>query len=166
MLLSLVSVTTATERKCFLVSCSGGQSQLVCSGCRNLLLYPQGAKSVCCAVCRAVTTVPPPGNLIFSPSPSSLSCTAHSERSGSLRGLLNDRFLLFNVHSEQMFEFAAGTEMAQLICGGCHTLLMYIRGASSVQCSCCHTVNLALEGKQVLLIKSPVSDLLAEFLIT
>ncbi|RRT32275.1 hypothetical protein B296_00048375, partial [Ensete ventricosum] len=49
------------EHKCFLVSCSGGQSQLVCSGCRNLLLYPQGAKSVCCAVCRAVTTVPPPG---------------------------------------------------------------------------------------------------------
>lgn len=39
-----------------------------------------------------------------------------------------------------------GTEMAQLICGGCHTLLMYIRGATSVQCSCCHTVNLALEG--------------------
>ncbi|RWW68244.1 hypothetical protein BHE74_00024246, partial [Ensete ventricosum] len=102
-----------SEHKCFLVSCSGGQSQLVCSGCRNLLLYPQGAKSVCCAVCRAVTTVPPP----------------------------------------EMFEFAAGTEMAQLICGGCHTLLMYIRGASSVQCSCCHTVNLALEGKQVLLIK-------------
>lgn len=40
----------------------------------------------------------------------------------------------------------AGTEMAQLVCGGCHTLLMYIRGATSVQCSCCHTVNLALEG--------------------
>ncbi|KAG7036182.1 Protein LOL1, partial [Cucurbita argyrosperma subsp. argyrosperma] len=35
--------------------------------------------------------------------------------------------------------------MAQLVCGGCHTLLMYIRGATSVQCSCCHTVNLALE---------------------
>ena len=36
--------------------------------------------------------------------------------------------------------------MAQLVCGGCHTLLMYIRGATSVQCSCCHTVNLAMEG--------------------
>ncbi|CAL5429528.1 unnamed protein product [Camellia sinensis] len=41
------------------------------------------------------------------------------------------------------------TEMAQLVCGGCHTLLMYIRGATSVQCSCCHTVNLALEANQV-----------------
>lgn len=36
--------------------------------------------------------------------------------------------------------------MAQLVCGGCHTLLMYIRGATSVQCSCCHTINLAMEG--------------------
>lgn len=44
-------------------------------------------------------------------------------------------------------EFSAGTEMAQLVCGGCHTLLMYIRGATSVQCSCCHTVNLAMEGR-------------------
>ncbi|CAD5183404.1 unnamed protein product, partial [Musa acuminata subsp. malaccensis] len=40
---------------------NGGQSQLVCSGCRNLLLYPLGATSVCCAVCSAVTAVPPPG---------------------------------------------------------------------------------------------------------
>lgn len=39
--------------------------------------------------------------------------------------------------------------MARLVCGGCHTLLMYIRGATSVQCSCCHTVNLALEGKKI-----------------
>ncbi|KAA0038592.1 protein LOL1 [Cucumis melo var. makuwa] len=37
------------------------QSQLVCSGCRNLLLYPVGATSVCCAVCNAVTAVPAPG---------------------------------------------------------------------------------------------------------
>nr|GMD74781.1 protein LOL1 [Ipomoea batatas] len=40
---------------------NGAQSQLVCSGCRNLLMYPVGATSVCCAVCSAVTAVPPPG---------------------------------------------------------------------------------------------------------
>ncbi|GMP95538.1 hypothetical protein CsSME_00044548 [Camellia sinensis var. sinensis] len=40
---------------------NGAQSQLVCSGCRNLLLYPVGATSVCCAVCNAVTAVPPRG---------------------------------------------------------------------------------------------------------
>ncbi|KAF7839346.1 serine/threonine-protein kinase BSK5-like [Senna tora] len=38
-------------------------SQLVCSGCRNRLLYPVGATSVCCAVCNAVTAVPPPDNI-------------------------------------------------------------------------------------------------------
>lgn len=37
------------------------QSQLVCSGCRTILLYPRGAANVCCAVCNVVTTVPPPG---------------------------------------------------------------------------------------------------------
>nr|CAB3498651.1 unnamed protein product [Digitaria exilis] len=37
------------------------QSQIVCHACRTVLLYPQGAPSVCCAVCQAVTTVPPPG---------------------------------------------------------------------------------------------------------
>nr|GLL30074.1 protein LOL2-like isoform X1 [Ipomoea trifida] len=37
------------------------QSQLVCSGCRTILLYPRGATNVCCAVCNALTPVPPPG---------------------------------------------------------------------------------------------------------
>lgn len=32
--------------------------------------------------------------------------------------------------------------MAQLICGGCRTLLMYTRNADTVRCSCCRTVNL------------------------
>uniref|UniRef100_A0A452Z890 Zinc finger LSD1-type domain-containing protein n=1 Tax=Aegilops tauschii subsp. strangulata TaxID=200361 RepID=A0A452Z890_AEGTS len=40
---------------------AGAQSQLVCSGCRNLLMYPAGATSVCCAVCSTVTAVPAPG---------------------------------------------------------------------------------------------------------
>ncbi|KAG6594401.1 Vacuolar protein sorting-associated protein 2-like 2, partial [Cucurbita argyrosperma subsp. sororia] len=42
-----------------------------------------------------------------------------------------------------------GTDMAQLICRGCRTLLMYARGATSVRCSCCHTVNLAPATNQV-----------------
>ncbi|KAK3006738.1 hypothetical protein RJ639_016089 [Escallonia herrerae] len=41
--------------------------------------------------------------------------------------------------------FRAGMEMSQLICGGCRTLLMHARGATSVRCSCCHTVNLVPE---------------------
>lgn len=39
---------------------AGMQSQIVCHGCRTVLLYPRGAPSVCCAVCHAVTNVPPP----------------------------------------------------------------------------------------------------------
>ena len=35
-----------------------GQGQLVYSGCRTLLVYPQGAPNVCCAVCNTVTAVP------------------------------------------------------------------------------------------------------------
>lgn len=41
----------------------------------------------------------------------------------------------------------SGTEMAQLVCGGCRTLLMYVRGATSVQCSQCNTVNLSVQGE-------------------
>jgi len=35
--------------------------------------------------------------------------------------------------------------MARLVCNGCRVLLMYPRGASSVQCSCCCTVNCAAQ---------------------
>ncbi|XP_056856438.1 protein LSD1 isoform X3 [Raphanus sativus] len=35
-----------------------------------------------------------------------------------------------------------GMDMAHIVCGGCRTMLMYTRGANSVRCSCCQTVNL------------------------
>ncbi|XP_076914393.1 protein LOL2-like isoform X3 [Bidens hawaiensis] len=80
------------------------QSQIVCSGCRTILIYPRGggASNVCCALCNAFTSVPP-----------------------------------------------SGMEMDRLICVGCRTLLMYTRGATSVRCSCCLTVNRALDASQV-----------------
>ena len=49
---------------------SAMQSQLVCSGCRSILVYPRGATNVCCALCNSVTSVPPPGTtflLLFFP---------------------------------------------------------------------------------------------------
>lgn len=52
--------TVVNRELCFFLG-TGSESQLVCSGCRNLLLYPIGATSVCCAVCNSVTAVPPPG---------------------------------------------------------------------------------------------------------
>lgn len=50
-------------------------------------------------------------------------------------------FVSMYAYSLQIIWYA-GMEMAQLICGGCRTLLMHARGAASVRCSCCHTVNL------------------------
>jgi len=49
-----------------------------------------------------------------------------------------------DAYSEDLYRnnACAGMEMSQLYCGGCRTLLMYTRGATSVRCSCCHTVNL------------------------
>eukprot|EP00192_Tetraselmis_astigmatica_P025635 CAMPEP_0117665306 /NCGR_PEP_ID=MMETSP0804-20121206/9737_1 /TAXON_ID=1074897 /ORGANISM="Tetraselmis astigmatica, Strain CCMP880" /LENGTH=143 /DNA_ID=CAMNT_0005472705 /DNA_START=779 /DNA_END=1210 /DNA_ORIENTATION=+ len=38
--------------------------------------------------------------------------------------------------------------MAQLVCNGCCVLLMYPRGASSVQCSRCSAVNCAVPASQ------------------
>ncbi|MBA0774610.1 hypothetical protein Gotri_009809 [Gossypium trilobum] len=82
------------------------QSEVVCSRCRNILLYPRGATNVCCALCNTITQVPPPGKL-------------HP---------------CFKINS-------VGMEMAQLVCGGCRTLLMYTCGATSVRCSCCNIIN-------------------------
>ncbi|KAG6430920.1 hypothetical protein SASPL_108994 [Salvia splendens] len=43
----------------------GMQSQVVCSGCRSLLMYPSGATNVCCALCNSVTTIPPQGKAMI-----------------------------------------------------------------------------------------------------
>lgn len=32
--------------------------------------------------------------------------------------------------------------MANIVCGGCGTMLMYTSSATSVRCSCCQTLNL------------------------
>ena len=58
---------------------------------------------------------------------------------------------IHRVHQMFVVQYAVppGAEMAQLICGHCRTLLMYAHGATSVQCSCCSTVNLAIEANHV-----------------
>ncbi|EOY25562.1 LSD1 zinc finger family protein isoform 3, partial [Theobroma cacao] len=90
------------------------QSQLVCSGCRSILLYPRGAANVCCALCNTVTQVPPPGNDM-----AQLIC-------GGCRTLL-------------MYTRGA-TSIAHINCGHCRTTLMYPYGAPSVKCAVCQYV--------------------------
>ncbi|EEF43270.1 conserved hypothetical protein [Ricinus communis] len=41
------------------------------------------------------------------------------------------------------------SEMAQMVCGSCRTLLSYPRGARHVQCSSCQMVNFVLEAHEV-----------------
>ncbi|XP_024528460.1 protein LSD1 isoform X1 [Selaginella moellendorffii] len=100
----------------------GAQSQLICSGCRTLLIYPHGATNVRCALCSCITPVSPQGMFLF-------------------------LLLIADVWVSSCER--PGPEMAQLVCGGCRTLLLYIRGATSVQCSCCHTVNVAMDANQI-----------------
>lgn len=107
------------------------QSQLVCSGCRSILLYPRGAATVCCALCNAITSVPPPGMEM-----SQLIC-------GGCRTLLMYTRGASSVRCSccQMVNHApVPNQFAQVNCGNCRTTLMYPSGAPSVKCAICHHV--------------------------
>ncbi|KAF9685519.1 hypothetical protein SADUNF_Sadunf03G0063000 [Salix dunnii] len=125
---------------------NGAQSQLVCSGCRNLLLYPVGATSVCCAVCNAVTAVPPPGTstemaqlvcggchtlLMYIRGATSVQCSCCHTVNLALEGKELENLLLFNHSTNQV---------AHVNCGSCRMLLMYQYGARSVKCAVCSFV--------------------------
>ncbi|CAL9103985.1 unnamed protein product [Musa textilis] len=110
---------------------SGMQGQLVCSGCRTVLLYPRGAASVCCAICSTITTVPPPG----------------MEMAQLICG--GCRTLLMHVHGATTVRCSCCNtinitrpvnQVANVSCAHCHTTLMYPYGAPSVKCAICHYV--------------------------
>ncbi|CAI5983506.1 unnamed protein product [Closterium sp. NIES-65] len=117
------------------------QSQIVCTGCRTLLVYPNNAANA------SPLLLPLPSSHFPYPLPP---CRAAAQSQIVCTGC---RTLLVYPNNASNVRCAlcstitpvpqAGTEMAQLVCGGCRTLLMYVRGATSVQCSCCHTVNLS-----------------------
>ncbi|KAK3140215.1 hypothetical protein QOZ80_5AG0397710 [Eleusine coracana subsp. coracana] len=109
------------------------QSQIVCHGCRSLLLYPRGAPSVCCAVCHAVTSVPvpPPGmemaQLICGRCQTLLMYTRNAT---SVRCSCCDTVNLVRQVSS----------IAHVNCGQCQTVLMYPYGAQSVKCAICNFI--------------------------
>ncbi|XP_061371606.1 protein LOL1-like isoform X2 [Gastrolobium bilobum] len=110
---------------------TGAQSQLVCSGCRNLLLYPIGATSVCCAVCNAVTAVPPPGTEM-----AQLVCGGCHTFLMYIRGATS-------VHCSCCHTVNLALEanqVAHVNCGNCRMLLRYQYGARSVKCAVCSFV--------------------------
>ncbi|KAJ8456051.1 hypothetical protein OPV22_011973 [Ensete ventricosum] len=117
---------------------NSGQSQLVCSGCRNLLIYPGGATSVCCAVCSAVTTVPLRGFLEFSAGTemAQLICGGCHTLLMYVRGA--SRVQCSCCHTVNLALEA--NQVAHVNCGNCHMLLMYQYGARSVKCAVCSFV--------------------------
>ncbi|OEL13089.1 Protein LOL3 [Dichanthelium oligosanthes] len=150
----------------FFNSISGMQSQIVCHACRTVLLYPQGAPSVCCAVCQAVTTVPPPGTLWMLGFLSSelgggnnrlytQSCSALAARnSWRCNNVLLVRFrvsrCLTRDGSAYMWRLSNFADVysqcrhlnniAHVNCGHCQITLMYPYGAHSVKCAICNHI--------------------------
>ncbi|KAF3450184.1 hypothetical protein FNV43_RR06264 [Rhamnella rubrinervis] len=107
------------------------QNQLVCIGCRNVLLYPRGATNVCCAICNSITPVPTPGMDM-----AQLIC-------GSCRTLLMYTRGATSVRCsccQNVNLVAASSQVSHVNCGNCRTTLMYPYGAPSVKCAVCHYV--------------------------
>ena len=110
---------------------NGAQSQLVCSGCRNLLMYPAGATSVCCAVCSTVTAVPAPGTEM-----AQLVCGGCHTLLMYIRGATSVQCSCCHTVNLAM----EANQVAHVNCGNCRMLLMYQYGARSVKCAVCNFV--------------------------
>uniref|UniRef100_A0A7C9E564 Zinc finger LSD1-type domain-containing protein n=1 Tax=Opuntia streptacantha TaxID=393608 RepID=A0A7C9E564_OPUST len=112
------------------------QSQVVCSGCRTLLLYPRGAPNVRCALCSTVTPVQPTGlemdRIICGCCHTLLMYTRGAT---SVRCLCCQTVNLTNVNPSP-----APNQVATVRCGSCQITLMYPYGAPSVKCAVCQYV--------------------------
>ncbi|GAB2280912.1 hypothetical protein Dimus_015529 [Dionaea muscipula] len=101
------------------------QSQLVCSGCRSLLLYPRDATNVRCAVCNMITPVQPTDQII---------CRGCQTLLMYARGATSVSCLCCNMLN------LVPPPVATISCASCHTALMYPAGASSVKCAVCQYI--------------------------
>ncbi|GMI81918.1 LESION SIMULATING DISEASE 1, CHILLING SENSITIVE 4 [Hibiscus trionum] len=108
------------------------QSQLVCSGCRSILLYPRGATNVCCALCNTITQVPPPGMGM-----AQLICGGCRTLLMYTRGATSVRCSCCNTVN---LATAPSNQIAHINCVHCRTTLMYPFGAPSVKCAVCQYV--------------------------
>uniref|UniRef100_A0A1D1ZGJ4 Protein LOL3 n=1 Tax=Anthurium amnicola TaxID=1678845 RepID=A0A1D1ZGJ4_9ARAE len=107
------------------------QSQLVCAGCRNLLLYPSGATNVCCAMCNTITPVPPPAMEM-----AQIVCGSCRTLLMYTRGATSVRCSCCNTINLAR----SANPVAHVNCGRCHNTLMYPYGAPSVKCAICHFI--------------------------
>ncbi|KAK1260600.1 Protein LSD1 [Acorus gramineus] len=107
------------------------QSQLVCAGCRRILLYPRGATNVCCAVCSTITGTPCAGVPM-----AQLVCAGCRTLLMYTDGATSVRCSCCQTINLARPDCLVG----QVNCGNCHTTLMYPYGAPSVKCAICHYV--------------------------
>lgn len=106
----------------------------MCTGCRNILLYPRGASNVCCAVCSTITPVIPvlpPGMEM-----SQLYCGGCRTLLMHARGATTVRCSCCNTINL----VPDSNQMNHIRCGNCRTTLMYPHGAPSVKCAVCHYI--------------------------
>ncbi|KNA21115.1 hypothetical protein SOVF_045440 isoform A [Spinacia oleracea] len=107
------------------------QSQLVCNGCRTVLLYPRGAPNVRCAVCNTVTPVQPAGLEM-----DQIICGCCHTLLMYTRGATSVRCLC--CHTVNLTTPA--NQVATVRCGSCQMTLMYPYGAPSVKCAVCQYI--------------------------
>ncbi|KAF7114378.1 hypothetical protein RHSIM_RhsimUnG0090000 [Rhododendron simsii] len=108
------------------------QSQLVCSGCRSVLLYPRGATNVCCALCNAITS--------SGMEMAQLICGGCRTLLMYTRGAASVRCSCCQTVNLAPDWTLASNQLAHVNCGNCRTTLMYPYGAPSVKCAICHYI--------------------------
>mmetsp|Transcript_5663 Transcript_5663/g.6503 ORF Transcript_5663/g.6503 Transcript_5663/m.6503 type:complete len:223 (-) Transcript_5663:909-1577(-) len=116
------------------------QSQIICTGCRTLLVYPQGAQNVRCALCNIITSVPPAGTDM-----AQLVCGGCRTLLMYLRGASSVQCSQCNTVNLAM----SANQIAHINCGGCGVTLMYAYGAQSVKCAMCNFITQAAAGSFV-----------------
>lgn len=107
------------------------QSQIICSGCRTLLVYPQNATNVRCALCHTITAALPSGM-----ESAQLLCGGCRTLLMYARGATSVQCSI--CHTVNLAHDA--NSVAHINCSGCSTTLMYPFGAQSVKCSICQVV--------------------------
>ncbi|CAI5470909.1 unnamed protein product [Closterium sp. Yama58-4] len=107
------------------------QSQIVCTGCRTLLVYPNNASNVRCALCSTITPVPQAGTEM-----AQLVCGGCRTLLMYVRGATSVQCSCchtVNLSSDP-------NHVAHINCGGCGMTLVYAMGARSVKCAVCQFV--------------------------
>ncbi|XP_078162715.1 protein LOL2-like isoform X2 [Carex rostrata] len=120
-------------------------SQIVCSGCRSLLIFPAGAPTVLCGACNTVMTVYPQGGGM-----DQIVCA------GCRTPLMYNRGATSVQCACCQTVTSVATENNALVnCGQCNTTLMFPHGAQSVRCSRCNYITNITSGAGLTPIAGP-----------